>query len=73
MGILEMDFERILGVPLFHSSSHSIMLCGQAALFHCFPEEVFNTSFSIEITIKKTLVTFLPASRFKEIFRTKSY
>jgi hypothetical protein len=27
MGILEMDFERILGVPFFHSSSHSIMLC----------------------------------------------
>ena len=26
MGILEMDFERILGVPFFHSSSHSIML-----------------------------------------------
>ena len=22
-----MDFERILGVPFFHSSSHSIMLC----------------------------------------------
>ena len=28
MGILEMDFERILGVPFFHSSSYSIMLCG---------------------------------------------
>ena len=27
MGILEMDFERILAVPFFHSSSHSIMLC----------------------------------------------
>ena len=27
MGILEMDFERILGVPFFHSSFHSIMLC----------------------------------------------
>ena len=27
MGILEMDFERILGVPFFLSSSHSIMLC----------------------------------------------
>ena len=26
MGILEMDFERSLGVPFFHSSSHSIML-----------------------------------------------
>ena len=26
MGILEMDFERILGVPFFHSSFHSIML-----------------------------------------------
>ena len=26
MGILEMDFERILGVPFFHSSSDSIML-----------------------------------------------
>ena len=26
MGILEMDFERILVVPFFHSSSHSIML-----------------------------------------------
>ena len=26
MGILEMDFERILGAPFFHSSSHSIML-----------------------------------------------
>ena len=25
MGILEMDFERILGVPFFLSSSHSIM------------------------------------------------
>ena len=28
MGILEMDFERILGVTFFHSSSQSIMLCG---------------------------------------------
>ena len=27
LGILEMDFERIVGVPFFHSSSHSIMLC----------------------------------------------
>ena len=27
MGILEMDFERILGVTFFISSSHSIMLC----------------------------------------------
>ena len=27
MGILEMDFVRIFGVPFFHSSSHSIMLC----------------------------------------------
>ena len=27
MGILEMDFEIILGVPFFHSSSHTIMLC----------------------------------------------
>ena len=27
MGILEMDFERILGVPFFHSSFHTIMLC----------------------------------------------
>ena len=27
MGILAMDFERILGVPFFHSSSHSIMMC----------------------------------------------
>ena len=27
MGILEMDFERILGVPFFLSSSYSIMLC----------------------------------------------
>jgi len=26
MGILEMDFERILGVPFFQSSFHSIML-----------------------------------------------
>ena len=26
MGILEMDFERILGVPFFHSNSHSIIL-----------------------------------------------
>ena len=26
MGILEMDFERMLGVPFYHSSSHSIML-----------------------------------------------
>ena len=26
MGILEMDFERILGVTFFHSSFHSIML-----------------------------------------------
>ena len=26
MVILEMDFERILGVPFFHSSFHSIML-----------------------------------------------
>ena len=26
MGMLEMDFERILGVPLIHSSSHSIIL-----------------------------------------------
>ena len=26
MGILEMDFERILGVTFFISSSHSIML-----------------------------------------------
>ena len=28
MGILEMDFERILGVTFFISSFHSIMLCG---------------------------------------------
>ena len=28
MSILEMDFERILGVPFLHSSSHSIMLWG---------------------------------------------
>jgi hypothetical protein len=28
MGILEMDFKRILGVPFFcNNSSHSIMLC----------------------------------------------
>ena len=32
MGILEMDFERILGVPFFHSSSHSIMLCNISKL-----------------------------------------
>ena len=42
MGILKMDFERILSVPFFHSSSHSIMLCAvvqfHSALFHkiCF-------------------------------------
>ena len=28
MGILEMDFERILDVPFFHNSFHSIMLWG---------------------------------------------
>ena len=27
MGILEMDYERILGVTFFISSFHSIMLC----------------------------------------------
>ena len=31
MGILEMDFERILGVTFFISSFHSIMLCAWAA------------------------------------------
>ena len=33
MGILGMDFERILGVPFFHSSSHSIMLCLKNVVF----------------------------------------
>ena len=42
MGILEMDFERILGVTFFISSSHSIMLC----LIHIFQP---NLSTNIQV------------------------
>ena len=34
MGILEMDFERILGVTFFISSFHSIMLCSSLATLY---------------------------------------
>ena len=34
MGILEMDFERILGVAFFLSSSHSIMLWTESIRIH---------------------------------------
>ena len=49
MGILEMDFERILGVPFFHSSSHSIMLCYR--LCESGPQRLFKL---ISFTFSKT-------------------
>ena len=35
MGILEMDFERILGVTFFYSNSHSIILCSGVVQIYC--------------------------------------
>ena len=42
MGILEMDFERILGVPFFLSSSHSIMLCDSKSLLKIWDYLIFH-------------------------------
>ena len=47
MGILEMDFERIFGVPFFHSSSHSIMLCKYS---------VINYNCRIEVSLRACLI-----------------
>ena len=58
MGILEMDFERILGVPFFHSGSHSIMLCAVKSLN--FPQSFMG----IFITFLLQIISFLDIFSF---------
>ena len=60
MGIIEMDFERILGVPFFHSSSHSIMLCyskGSTTSIQLFIQTLILTDAAIARECSRHLVS----------------